>query len=93
MNCVPESPASQNIWAITPMPAIVRRGGLRLGRHIPANRDLTTPNRGLTDSKRGGSCAVRGPVRDLPADDIAIKRGGIAPLEARHAGDTPKGGF
>ena len=67
VNCVPESPASQNIWAITPMPAIVRRGGLHCGRHIPANRDLTTPNsdlttpnsdlttpnRGLTTTKRG----------------------------------------
>ena len=53
VNCVPESPASQNIWAITPMPAIVRRGGLRLGRHIPANSDLTTPKRGLTATKRG----------------------------------------
>ena len=48
VNCVPESPASQNIWAITPMPAIVRRGGLHCGRHIPANSDLTTPNRDLT---------------------------------------------
>ena len=53
VNCVPESPASQNIWAITPMPAIVRRGGLHCGRHIPANSDLTTPNRGLTATKRG----------------------------------------
>ena len=53
VNCVPESPASQNIWAITPMPAIVRRGGLHRGRHIPAKRDLTTPNRGLTATKRG----------------------------------------
>ena len=52
VNCVPESPASQNIWAITPMPAIVRRGGLHCGRHIPANSDLTTPNRGLTATKR-----------------------------------------
>ena len=52
VNCVPESPAPQNIWAITPMPAIVRRGGLRLGRHIPANSDLTTPKRGLTATKR-----------------------------------------
>ena len=52
VNCVPESPASQNIWAITPMPAIVRRGGLHCGRHIPANCGLTTPNRGLTATKR-----------------------------------------
>ncbi len=53
VNCVPESPASQNIWAITPMLAIVRRGGLHRGRHIPANRGLTAPNRGLTATKRG----------------------------------------
>ena len=32
VNCVLESPASQNIWAITPMLAIVRRGGLHCGR-------------------------------------------------------------
>ena len=51
VNCVPESPASQNIWAITPMLAIVRRGGLHRGRHIPANRGLTAPRRALTDSK------------------------------------------
>ena len=35
VNCVPESPASQNIWAIMPMPAIVRRGGLHCGRRCP----------------------------------------------------------
>ena len=52
VNCVPESPASQSIWAIMPMPAIVRRGCLHCGRHIPANRGLTTPNRGLTATKR-----------------------------------------
>ena len=60
MNCVPESPASQNIWAIMPMPAIVRRGGLHCGRHIPANSDLTTPNRGLTTPNRGLTATKRG---------------------------------
>ena len=60
VNCVPESPASQNIWAITPMPAIVRRGGLHRGRHIPANRDLTTPNRDLTTPNRGLTTPNRG---------------------------------
>ncbi len=60
VNCVPESPASQNIWAITPMPAIVRRGGLRLGRHIPANSDLTTPNRDLTTPNRDLTTPNRG---------------------------------
>ena len=62
VNCVPESPASQNIWAITPMLAIVRRGGLRLGRHIPANSDLTT--RGVTSlTVNGGNCTIRGATR------------------------------
>ena len=67
VNCVPESPASQNIWAITPMPAIVRRGGLHCGRHIPANSDLTTPNRGLTATKRG-NCTIRGATRRRHAE-------------------------
>ena len=67
VNCVPESPASQNIWAITPMPAIVRRGGLRLGRHIPANSDLTT--RGVTSlTVNGGNCTIRGATRRRHAD-------------------------
>ena len=57
VNCVPESPASQNIWAITPMPAIVRRGGLHCGRHIPANRDLTT--RGATSPPRTATSPPR----------------------------------
>ena len=38
VNCVPESPASQNIWAIMPMLAIVRRGGLHCGRRRPEAR-------------------------------------------------------
>ena len=81
VNCVPESPASQNIWAITPMPAIVRRGGLHCGRHIPANRDLTTrgatsPPRTATSPPRtatspppnGGNCTIRGATRRRHAD-------------------------
>ena len=91
VNCVPESPASQSIWAITPMLAIVRRGGLHCGRHIPAKRDLTTPNRGLTATKRGELRYTGTPcVTCLPM--TSPPNGGIAPLEARHAGDTPKGG-
>ena len=91
VNCVPESPASQSIWAITPMLAIVRRGGLHCGRHIPAKRDLTTPNRGLTATKRGELPYTGTPcVTCLPM--TSPPNGGIAPLEARHAGDTPKGG-
>ena len=35
-----------------------------------------TPPRGATSPPvNGGSCATRGPVRDLPAGDIATKRG------------------
>ena len=35
-----------------------------------------TPPRGATSpTANGGTCATRGPVRDLPADDIATKRG------------------
>ena len=29
----------------------------------------------MTAPSNGGSCASRGPVRDVPADDIATKRG------------------
>ena len=74
VNCVPESPASQNIWAITPMPAIVRRGGLRLGRHIPANSDLTTrgatspPRTAASPPSNGGNCTIRGATRRRHAD-------------------------
>ena len=89
MNCVPESPASQNIWAITPMPAIVRRGGLHCGRHIPANRDLTTPNRDLTATKRGGIALCERCTVELAPRRGRHQTGGIAPLEARHAADTP----
>ena len=35
-----------------------------------------TPPRGVTSPPvSGGSCATRGPVRDVLADDCAIKRG------------------
>ena len=50
-----------------PVVGVCRRGGLRRGRRAAPRRDLT-------DSKRG-NCATRGPVRDLPAGDVAIKRG------------------
>ena len=35
-----------------PVVGVCDRGGLHCGRHIPANRGLTTPNRGLTATKR-----------------------------------------
>ena len=88
VNCVPESPASQNIWAIMPMPAIVRRGGLHCGRRCPEawprrqqaggvvlHGDPCVTCLPVTSPPNGGSCASRGPVRDVPAGDISIKRG------------------
>ena len=59
-----------------------RRGHTALNRDLTAlnrdltapNRDLTAPRRGLTGSKRG-NCASRGRMRDLLADDCAIKWG------------------
>ena len=46
-----------------------------LNRDLTApNRDLTAPRRGLTGSKRG-NCASRGRMRDLRADDCAVKWG------------------
>ena len=36
-----------------PVVGVCVRAGLHCGRHIPANCGLTTPNRGLTASKRG----------------------------------------
>ena len=46
-----------------------------LNRGLTAlNRDLTAPRRGLTGSKRG-NCASRGRMRDLLADDCAVKWG------------------
>ena len=35
----------------------------------------TYPRTAASLTASGGSCAARGPVRDVPADDIAIKRG------------------
>ena len=148
VNCVPESPASQNIWAISPTTPRCRRllprwfatwpphtreprphrhqaGGVALHgdpcvtclsmtspsnggnctirgatRRRHADRTLlmvqnphhypwchapslvqdcptgATPPRGATSpTVNGGSCATRGPLRDLPASDIATKRG------------------
>ena len=35
----------------------------------------TLPRGATSPTVNGGSCAVRGPVRDLPAGDVATKRG------------------
>ena len=90
-----QAPLGPQRRAPCPRHAIVSvcyRSGLHCGLHTTPRRDLTALNRGLTGSKRG-NCASRGRMRDLLADDCAVKWGGIAPLEARHAGDTPRGGF
>ena len=50
------------------------------------------PDRGLTASKRGESHHER-PTVGLAPRRGRHQTGGIAPIEARHAGDTPKGGF
>ena len=53
----------------------LNRGLTALNRDLTAlNRDLTAPRRGLTGSKRG-NCASRGRMRDLLADDCAVKWG------------------
>ena len=54
--------------------SVCYRSGLYCGRHAALRRDLTAPRRALTDSKRG-NCASRGRMRDLLADDCAVKRG------------------
>ena len=57
-----------------PIVSVCYRSGLYCGRHTTPRRDLTAPRRGLTDSKRG-NCASRGRMRDLLADDCAVKWG------------------
>ena len=57
-----------------PIVSVCYRSGLHCGRHTTPRHDLTALNRGLTGSKRG-NCASRGPMRDLLADDYAIKWG------------------
>ena len=85
VNSVSELLASQTVWPIKPMSAIFHRGGLHCGRHTTPNRDLTATKRG---ELRCEKCAFElGPRRGRQ------QTGGIAPLEVRHAGDTPKGGF
>ena len=70
VNCVPESPASQSIWAISPTTPRCR--GL-LPRWFATWAALP---RGVTSpTVNCGNCAARGPVRDLPVGDVAIKWG------------------
>ena len=72
-----QAPLGPQRRAPCPRHAIVSvcyRNGLYCGRHAALRRDLTAPRRGLTGSKRG-NCASRGRMRDLLADDCAIKWG------------------
>ena len=72
-----QAPLGPQRRAPCPRHAIVSvcyRSGLYCGRHAALRRDLTAPRRGLTGSKRG-NCASRGRMRDLLADDYAIKWG------------------
>ena len=72
-----QAPLGPQRRAPCPRHAIVSvcyRSGLYCGRHAALNRDLTAPNCDLTGSKRG-NCASRGRMRDLLADDCAVKWG------------------
>ena len=72
-----QAPLCSQRRAPCPRHAIVSvcyRSGLYCGRHAALNRDLTAPNCDLTGSKRG-NCASRGRMRDLLADDCAVKWG------------------
>ena len=64
-----------------PIVSVFRRGGLHFGRHTASNLDLTATKQGELRCER---CTV----------ELGLRRGrhqtgGIAPIEARHAGDTP----
>ena len=68
-----------------PIVGVCRRGGRHFGRHTAPNRDLAASNGGDLCCER---CTVElGPCRGRQ------QTGGIAAIEARHAGDTPKGCF
>ena len=72
-----QAPLGPQRRAPCPRHAIVSvcyRNGLYCGRHAALRRDLTAPRRGLTGSKRG-NYASRGRMRDLLADDCAVKWG------------------
>ena len=71
---------------------VFRRGGQHLGRYTTPNRNHTTSNRDLTTTKRVELHHERHAV-ELTPRRVRRQTGGIAPLEARHAGDTPWRGF
>ena len=83
---------TQDTSPTTPRCQRFRRGGRRCGRLPTANRNTTAPNGNLTASKRGGNCTTRAATRRTPSSCWSSGWGGIAPLEPRHAGDTPRGG-
>ena len=86
-----QAPLGPQRRAPCPRHAIVSvcyRNGLYCGRHTTPRRDLTAPRRGLTALNRDltapncdltgsklGNCASRGRMRDLLADDCAVKWG------------------
>ena len=75
LHCGRHTTPRRDLTALNRDLTALNRGLTALNRDLTAlNRDLTAPRRGLTGSKRG-NCASRGPVRDLLADDCAIKWG------------------
>ena len=98
-------PTTQTTSPTTPIVGVFRRGGLHFGRLTALNRDLTAlnldltaPNRDFTIPNLDLTAAKRGELRcERRAVELGPRRGrhqtgGIAPIEARHAGDTPKQG-
>ena len=75
-----------------PIVGVCRWGGLHFGRHTTPNRDLTAPNRDLTTTKQGQLRCERRTVELSPRRG-RHQTGGIAPIEPRHADDTPAGCF
>ena len=75
LHCGRHTTPRRDLTALNRDLTALNRGLTALNRDLTAlNRDLTAPRRGLTGSKRG-NCASRGRMRDLLADDCAIKWG------------------
>ena len=68
-----------------PIVSVFRRGGLHFGRHTNQSHARTSTKQGELRCER---CTV-----ELTPRRGRHQTGGIAPIEARHAGDTPAGGF
>ena len=75
LHCGRHTTPRRDLTALNRDLTALNRGLTALNRDLTAlNRDLTAPRRGLTGSKRG-NCASRGRMRDLLADDCAVKWG------------------